>query len=200
MQINLKSNNITNLEFSSKITLNEKLIKSIQKLSRPDSDGDSPFFDSYEGHRSIILVEKANKKTFQSNITFVYQARGKKRLNKKLPRISQLIDTISSINQSITFECAAVFYFPKKFHAKSLIHLPQRYFELPDMPFDKVQGMHFVKLEGSEIKYDVFLESPTSGVLVENVLYKFSSKIDNDLANRILDQAVNISGGFVFKE
>jgi hypothetical protein len=65
---------------------------------------------------------------------------------------------------------------------------------------DRIQGMHLVKLDGSETKYDVFLEVPTQGVIIENIVFKYSSKIDSNLANNILVEAVRISDKFVLKE
>lgn len=200
MQINLKAHNATDLEFSAKIILTADLIAKIHKLSTPDSDGDSPFLDSYENHRALVWVKKADEKTFQSNIGFLYQAKKGGRLSRKLPRISQLIDLLSPISQQLTFECTASFLFSKKLRAKSIVHLPQKYLELPDMPFDRIQGMHLVKLDGSETKYDVFLEVPTQGVVIENIVFKYSSKIDSNLANNILVEAVKISDKFVVKE
>ncbi len=200
MQINLKAHNATDLEFSAKITLTADLIAEIHKLSKPDSDGDSPFVDSYENHRALAWVFKADEKTFQSNIFFTYETkRGGKRV-KKLPRIVQLIDILSRTNQQLTFECRASFQFGKKLRAKSIVHLPQKYLEMPDMPFDRIQGMHFVKLDGSETKYDVFLEAPTQGVIIENVIFKYSSKIDDNLASNIFIEALKISDNFIIKE
>ena len=72
--------------------------------------------------------------------------------------------------------------------------------EHKNMPFDRIQGMHLVKLDGSETKYDVFLEAPTQGVILENVIFKYSSKIDNNLANNILVEAIKISDKFIVKE
>jgi len=200
VQINLKAHNATNLEFSSKITLTADLIAEIHRISSPDDDGDSPFFDLYENHRALVLVKKADEKTFQSDIEFLYQARKGRKLSKKLPRISQLIDLLSPISQQLTFECIASFLFSKKLRAKSILHLPQKTLDLPDMPFDRIQGMHLVKLDGSETKYDVFLEVPTQGVIMENIVFKYSSKIDSNLANNILVEAVKISDKFVVKE
>lgn len=200
MQINLKAHNATDLEFSAKITLTADLIAKIHKLSPPDSDGDSPFFDSYENHRALVWVNKADEKTFQSYIIFAYEAKKGGKLRKKLARLSQIIELLSPISQQLTFECRASFQFSKRLRAKSIVHLPQKYLEIPDMPFDRIQGMHLVKLDGSETKYDVFLEAPTQGVILENVIFKYSSKIDNNLANNILVEAIKISDKFIVKE
>ena len=35
-----------------------------------------------------------------------------------------------------------------------------KYIEAPDMPFDRIQGLHLIKLDNNETKYDVFLEAP----------------------------------------
>jgi hypothetical protein len=200
MQINLKARNATGLEFFAKITLTADLIAEIHKLSSPDSDGDSPFVESYQNHRAWVWVYKADEKTFQADIVFAYEAKSGGKLSKKRARISQLIDLLSPISQQLTFECIASFLFSKKLRAKSIVHLPQKPLELPDMPFDRIQGMHLVKLDGSETKYDVFLEAPTQGVILENVIFKYSSKIDNDLANNILVEALKISDKFIVKE
>ena len=200
MQINLKAHNSTELEFSAKITLTHDLIEDIQKISSPDIDGDSIFFDSYPNHRALVLVKKPDEQTLESNIEFTYEAKSGGRLPKKLPRISQLIDLLSSVNQQLTFDCIASFSFGKKLHVKSIIHLPQKYVELPDMPFDRIQGMHLVKLDGLETNYDVFIEAPTQGVIIENILYKYTSKIDSNLAQNLLSEALKISGRFIIKE
>lgn len=200
MQINLKAHNAESLEFKAKITLTADLIANIHKISAPDDDGDSPFLDSYENHRAIVWVKKADEKTFQSEIEFVYQARKGGRLRKKIPRVSQLINLLVPIDQKLTFECEASFLFRKRARAKSTYPLPQRSLDLPDMPFDRIQGMHFVKLNGLETKYDVFLEIPTRGVIIENIVFKYSSKVNSNLANNILVEALNISKKFVVKE
>jgi len=182
------------------MTLTADLIADIHRLSTPDSEGDSPFLDSYENHRAMAWVKKADEKTFQSSIEFTYQAQKGGRLSKKFPRISQLIDLLSPTSQQLTFECEASFLFSKKLRVKSIVHLPQKPLELPDMPFDRIQGMHLVKIDGSETKYDVFLEVPTQGVVIENIVFKYLSEINNNLANSILNKAVEISNMFVFKE
>ena len=200
MQINLKARNATDLMFSSNISLTADLIAEIHKLSKPDSDGDSLFLHSYENHRAWAWVYKADKKTSQSNIFFAYETKRGGKLGKKLPRIIQLIDILSRTNQQLTFECRASFQFGKKLRAKPIVHLPQKYLEMPDMPFDRIQGMHFVKLDGSETKYDVFLEVPTQGVIIENVIFKYSSKVDDNLATNILTEALKLSDNFIIKE
>jgi len=156
--------------------------------------------DSYENHRAWAWVYKADEETFQSDIIFNYETKKGGRLSKKLPLIFQLIDILSHTNQQLTFECRASFQFGKKLHMKSIVHLPQKYLEMPDMPFDRIQGMHFVKLDGSNTKYDVFLEAPTQGVIIENIIFNYSSKIDDKLAINIFTEALKVSDSFVIRE
>ncbi len=200
MQINLKAHNATELLFSAKLTLTSDLIAKLHELSQPDSDGDSLFLETYEGHRAFAWIYKLDDKKLQSSIVFSYEGKKGGRLAKNRPRISQLIDLLSPVGLQATFECTASFQFPKKLRMKSIIHLPQKYLEIPDMPFDRIQGMHFVKLDGSETKYDVFLEIPTQGVILENIIFKYLSKIDNNLPNNLLIEALKISENFVIKE
>ncbi|GAI65005.1 unnamed protein product [marine sediment metagenome] len=135
MQINIKAHNATDLGFSTNITLTAELIAEILILSKPDSDGDSCFFDSYENHRVMAWVGKANEKTFQSNLYFGYETKRGGKLSKKTPRIIQLIDILSRTNQQLTFECRASFQFAKKLRAKPIVHLPQKYIEMPGYAF-----------------------------------------------------------------
>jgi len=200
MQVNLKVHNVTDLVFFAKITLTADLLAEIHRISPPDSDGDSPFFESYENHRASAWLGKADEKTFQSSIWFAYESKKRGKTREKIARISQLIDLLSPISPQLIFECRASFSFSKKMRAKSIVHLPQKALELPDMPFDRIQGMHLVKLDGLETKYDVFLEAPTQGVILENVIFKYSSKIDSNLANNVLAEAVKISDKFIVKE
>jgi len=200
MQINLKAHSITQLTFTSNILLTSDLVDQIHIFSKPDEEGDSVFFDKYENHIAWVWIYKAEEETLKSKIEFFYEARKSRKLRKSAPRISQLIDIFSTFSQQPTFECQASFTFPKKSRAKSIIHLPQIYMELPDRPFDRIQGMHLVKLDGSETKYDVFLEVPTRGVIIENIIFKCTFKIDNNLANNVLSEALNISEKLIFKE
>jgi hypothetical protein len=200
MQVNLKAHNSTELEFSTKLTLPQDVIENIHSISPPDNDGDSPFFYFYENHRSLAFVEKVDKKTLKSNIGFLYQTKRGRVPKRKLPQIPQLIELLTTIKQQFTFDCTVSFTFSRKLHAKPIIQLPQKYFELPNMPFDRIQGMHLVKLNGSETKYDVFLESPTQGVIVENIIYKYTTGIDNNLASKIFAEATDISDKFIYRE
>jgi hypothetical protein len=200
MDINLKSHNLTDLSFWTKITLTEHLAAEIAKVSKPDSEGDYGFHESYEKHRALAWVFKPDDKTFISDVGFMYEVRKGGKKAKSKSSVSKLISLLSTLDLQLTFDCRAAFQFSKKQRVKSIVPLPQKPLDLPNVPFDRIQGMHLVKLDGTEIKYDVFLESQTRGSLAENILFKHSAKFNNNLANSILKRAVEISDKFILKD
>lgn len=201
MQPNLKSRNVISLEFSTTLPLSSDLVSKIRESACPDEDGDSVFFDSYRNHRAIAVVKGVNREdTSNFEAEFTYEARSGGRLPKAVPRIEQLIDVLSPVKEQLDFECRVSFTFGKSLRPRPIISLPMKYIEAPDMPFDRIQGLHFVKLNGKEIKYDVFLEAPSQGILVENILFKYTSRINNFLAGKILAEAESISNRFVVKD
>lgn len=203
MKPKLKSRYATSLEFSANLALTGELISKIRNISPPDKDGDSLFVDSYNGHRAfvwVIEVEKEpDKDVRRFRIEFNYEARGGGKLGASIPRIEQLIEILSS-NERVEFDCRVAFTFRKRLKPRTIISLPMKYFEFPNMPFDRIQGLHLVKLDGKETKYDVILEAPAHGMVIENVFFKYASGIDKSLASKILEQAATISDNFVFKE
>lgn len=199
MQPKLKSRNAMSLEFSTTIPLSDEQILKIRKTSEPDEDGDSVFLDSYEGHRAAAIVKSAQKDTPKYEIDFVYQAKSGGRLSKNLARIKQLADIISSVKEQLNFECVIAFTFGRSFHPKPIISLPMKYIEAPNMPFDRIQGLHLVKLEGNKTKYEIFLEAPTRGILFENVQFNYLSSFDESLPEKILTEAESISSNIVFR-
>lgn len=204
MKPNLKSRYATSLEFSTDLALTGELISKIRNISPPDKDGDSLFADSYNGHRAfvwVIEVDKALDKDIRKfRIEFNYEARGGGKLGASMPRIEQLIEILSSISERVDIDCRVAFTFRKRLKAKPIISLPMKYFEFPNMPFDRIQGLHLVKLDGKETKYDVILEAPAQGIVIENIFFKYTSEIDKSLAGKILEQAAAISDNFVSKE
>lgn len=200
MQPNLRLRNATSVEFSTTLPLSNDLVSKIRDTSRPDKDGDSVFFDSYKGHRTLAVISGIDKDVQEYEVEFTYAARSGGRLPKHLPRIEQLVDMLSCMREQLNFECRVSFTFGKSLRPKPIIGLPMKYIEAPDMPFDRIQGLHLVKLDNNETKYDVFLEAPTQGVLIETVVFKYVSTIDESLSDRILTEAESISNRFVFKE
>jgi len=68
------------------------------------------------------------------------------------------------------------------------------------MPFDRIQGLHLVKLDGSKTKYDIFFEVPSKGILLETVQFKYESTCDELIPDKILVEAGSISSRVVFNE
>lgn len=200
MQPNLKAHHVNLLEFSTTLSLTDDLISKIRDSSRPDKDGDSVFFDSYRGHRAIAVVKGINKDIQNFEVEFTYQAVSGGRLSKSFPRIEQLTDVLSSVKEQLNFECSVSFTFGKSLRPRPIISLPMKYIEAPNIPFDRIQGLHLIKLDDGETKYDVFLEAPTQGVLLENVVFKYKSRIARSLADKILLEGTSISDRFVSKE
>jgi hypothetical protein len=198
MQINLKANNINSLVFSTKISLSPELKEQIAKVSPPSEDGDNDFWDSYKNYRCVAWISKADEKTSQSEIVFVYEPGGWGRLRKIDARVNQLTELLSPLGQ-FTFKCRVQFMFNKRLHVKSILHLPDKYLNIPNMPFDRIQGMHLVKLNGSEIKYEVYLEAPAEGVIGENILFNYTAPINVNLANSIFNEAITISDKFIIR-
>lgn len=197
MQPNLKAHHVDLLEFSTTLSLTDDLISKIRDSSRPDKDGDSVFFDSYKGHRAIAMVRGINKDIQNFEVEFTYQAVSGRRLSKSFPQIQQLTDVLSSVKEQLNFECSVSFAFGKSLRPRPIISLPMKYIEAPNIPFDRIQGLHLIKLDDGETKYDVFLEAPTQGVLLENVVFKYKSRIARSLADKILLEGASISDRFV---
>ena len=204
MKPNLKSRHITRLYFNTTLVLANDLLLEIRNVSPPDEDGDSFFGDSYQGHKAfawVIEIEKNSDKNMRRfRVEFNYELGRGGRLRKSIPGIGQLIDVLSSIKENGDFDCQVAFEFGKRLKPKSVIPLPMKYTEFLNMPFDIIQGLHMVKLDGKERKYDVILEAPAKNIITESVFFKYTSGIDKSLADRILREAMTISDHFVSKE
>jgi hypothetical protein len=198
MQPDLKSRHAISLEFSTTLLLSKDLVSEIRNKSHPDEDGDSVFFDSYRNHRALAVAKGVTREDTNSfQVEFTYQARSGGKLPKSLARVEQLMNILTLVEEQANFECRVSFVFGRKLRPRPIIGLPMKYIEAPNMPFDRIQGLHLVKIANNEAKYDIFLEAPSYGIIVENVIFKHTSPIDNALASNILKEAVSISDRFV---
>jgi hypothetical protein len=204
MKPNLKSYNATSLGFYTTLALTDGLISEIQNISPPDEDGDSLFVDSYKGHWAFVWIKEVDKGldkgTRGFRVEFNYELGRGGRAHKSIPGIGRLIDVLSSIKEKVDFDCRVALEFGRRLKPKSVIPLPTKYTEFLNMPFDIIQGLHMVKLDGKERKYDVILEAPAKNIITESVFFKYTSGIDKSLADRILREAMTISDHFVSKE
>lgn len=205
MQLNLKAFNIVYLRFSSStMTFTDELISRVRKVSKPDNEGDSIFIDSYDidGIRHLcwgwVLEQDKGKRVF--SIELNYEAKGSGRISKKMPRIAQLFDMLSSIDDVLEFDCRAYFQYAKRTKAKPIVELPLKLVNVPNMPFDRIQGVHLIKLNGNKTEYDVALDILTNGILILNISFNYRANIQEKLCDDILKEAVEISNLFVSKE
>jgi len=204
MKANLKSCHAFSMQFSTTLILTGDLISQIQNVSHPDEDGDSAFFDSYEGHRAYVWVVEEDKGSDKDqrrfSMEFIYEARRGRKLPESTPRIEQLIEILSSIKEDREFDCRVFFEFGKRLKPKPIISLPMKYTESPNMPFDVIQGLHLVKTDDKKWEYDVILEVPNVGVIMANIHFAYTSEINKSLADRILERGITIADCFVSKE
>jgi hypothetical protein len=183
--------------------LTSSTIAKIRDISPPDSDGDSLFIDTYRGHQAyawVLATDKGTKVSRKFTIIFDYSLGRGKRSEKKAPPIGDLIDVVSIIKKRPTFQCQVYFDFGKRMKPKSLVRLPIDYTEFTSMPFDRIQGVHLVKLDGEAIKYEVILEAPTKGRISANIIFNCKQKIERALADNILKEAETIAAKFMLWE
>jgi len=186
------------------MTFTDELISKVRKVSKPDDEGDSIFIDSYDidgtRHRcwGWVLEQDKSKRIF--SIELNYEAKGGGRIGKKMPRIAQLLDILSSIDNVFEFDCRAYFQYAKRIKPKPVVELPMKLINVPNMPFDRIQGVHLIKLEGNKTKYDVALDTLTNGILIANISFNYRANIQETICDDILKKAVEISNLFVSKE
>jgi hypothetical protein len=200
MQPNLKSLRATTMNITAEILISRELVLKIRKIAIPDKDGDSVFFDSYQYHRAMATVKEVTKKTKKYVIEFGYEAQSGGRLPKYFPRIEQLIDIVSVMGEEIDFDCSLSFTFKKSSHTRSIISLPLIYFESPNMPFDRIQGVHLIKTDQKQMQYELYLDSPNPGVLVQNVFFKHLSIFDKTFPEKIFQRGEAISNSCLIKD
>lgn len=199
MQINLRSKHISRLTFSAILQLSNGFISRIRELSPPDKNDNSAFIEIYSRHRAWLWVSVHNEEENIYRLGFTYEA-GSRKLPRRYPRISQLINILCEIKEKQTFDCTAILNYGKKLRPKSIISLPMKWIEAPNLPFDRIQGLHLVKFEDNGIKHEVYLEAPSPGLLFMSINFKYRSAINDLLLDRIVSEAVSVSDMFVFKE
>jgi hypothetical protein len=204
MKPNLKSYEALSMQFSATLPLSDELISRVQNVSPPDKDGDSGFFDSYNGHRAYAWVmaytRNLDKDMRKYRINFNYEAEKGRRLRMAVPRIEQLVEILSSLKETVNFECNVGFKFGKRLKPKPIISLPIKYTESPRMPFDTIQGLHLVKRSGGKPQYEVILEAGSPREIVALTYFTYASNIQKSLPDKILKHGAEIAKEFVTKE
>jgi len=203
MKPNLVAVNALQLKFYAELPLASNLVSEIHKVSKPDQDGDSVFLDSYSterhGHRVIAWVISPTENEVNYRISFVYGVERAGRPSKRAPKLGDLIDILSNLKQIVEFECEGIFQFRRREDTTSVVSLPLKISQSPIIPFDEIRGLRFVKLEGSKIQYSVILDLTPDGTLYQNVGFSHSDEFSKNLADSILNKAVDISKKFITK-
>lgn len=204
MKPDLASVSAVDLTFYVELPLNDQLVNDIQRVSPPDEDGDSGFIDSYavqrHGHRAIAWVISPAENKTDFRISFNYSLEKYERLAKKLPKVEQLIDIFSNLQQEVTFNCSVSFRFGKRERMSPMFLLPMRISRSATIPFDEVRGMRLVKLEDNKILYSVILDLTSEGTLQQNIGFPYLRNFSRTLADDILHNATDISRKFITKE
>lgn len=204
MKPDLASVNAVDLTFYVELPLNGQLVNEIHKVSPPDEDGDSGFIDSYavqrHGHRAIAWVISPAENKADFRISFNYIPERHERLAKKVPKVGQLIDIVSNLQQEVKFNCSVTFQFSKRERTSPILLLPMRISRSAIIPFDEVRGMRLVKLEDNKILYSVILDLTSEGILQQNIGFPYSANFSGTLADNILHEATDISRKFVSRE
>lgn len=189
MQPELKARHITTLEFYFTVALKYELVKKIRNISFLNDEGEAVFFDTYKYHRIIATVKGIKQKSKEYNIEFSFQALSGGYLPKYFPRVPQLLEILYPLTKQHNFECVVSFLFNKNLRPKSVVNLPIKYSLGSDMPFDKVQGMHLVKANGQDNRYDIYIDAPEDGICSLNINFTYPSNFDKSLPDKVLDSA-----------
>jgi hypothetical protein len=204
MRPNLKSICIQKLSLYTDLILNDDQIAQIRRVARPDKDGDSNFRDTYmiDGvrHRTWAWVVERDKKERKFGIQIHCEPKGGGRLRTNIPRVSQLIDILSSNQEELDISCQANFEFLRRYRAKPIISLPIRCFNMPNMPFDEISGLSFVKQGAGREEYAVVLGTSGRGVFWEIISFNYRSRLQETIVDDMVSQAKRISDCFIVKE
>ena len=204
MKPNLKFFYIDKIDISATITVKDELINQIREMSPPDEDGDSAFYDSYKVERNSyigwLVLSAPAKDNKTCGFTLHYESGKGGRLRTALPRISQAIEILSKLDSPLELASIFNFKFGRRDKVKTVVNLPLTLSESPNLPFDKIQGIHFLRLEGKRYEYHVILDCAKDGSLFETVIFQHKTIINKSLIDELIKEANDISNGFIFKE
>jgi len=204
MKPDFKALFINEIDISGEIALTAEILDSIRKASPPDEDGDFGFYDSYKVGRNSYIAWMYLSEPSQDNRTskfgLHYESGRGGRLRKSLPRIREAIEILSTIDNPIELSSICKFEFGKRNRVNTLINLPLIWSESPNLPFDKIEGMHFSRSEDKRFKYHVILDRSEDGSLSEVVIFQHEVKIDEQLVDKFIKEAITIANKFVLRE
>jgi len=196
MQPNLKATNIISLNLSTTCILPQNVIDIIQKQS-PPINGISHFVDIYvfnrTSHTCLLFIQEKNKEKRQFTLEFDYRLIPKTKIPKNIPKISNVISDLCSINDNLEFSCSINIGFKKREKRHFLINLPIKFSESPNMPFKFIDGFSFSG-EIESVSYNSLVVVNDKGDESWLVL-RFSKKyiLDRSLAQNLIDDAMSVA-------
>jgi len=201
---NLKALSINEFRFTFRLTLDEKLVSVVSVASPPDDDGDNVFLDTYKivniSHLAIAVVSKVKKGAHNYSVDCRCSLGRGGRLKRGTPKISELFDILSAVKEPLYFNCLIRFLFGKRSQYKSIIQLPIKVTDKNDAIYNEIHGVHFVKMDGKRMDYEVIIDLLEGGGYTEAVIFGYRSEIDMSLMENIIGKATSISGEFVSGE
>lgn len=203
MRANLKSFCIDQIRFNFEVKLSEELIEKIRNICSPDEDGDYVFFDYYRvesvGHVASAVVSQLKGDVEKFGVSFLYMLGKGGGFIKGAPKISSLLEVLSVVEEPVLVNCFLRFKFGKRSKVKGIVNLPVKISSQPNALFDEIHGVHFVKFEGGETKYEVILDIIEGGVLMQTVMFGNNIRISESSVGHVLRTGLEISRRFVSK-
>lgn len=198
--VNLKKFNIAELRFDFSVNLTDDLLEKLQSVVAPDKDGDFMFMDSYKidnvGHSLAAMVSKSAFVEIY-RIRGIWEIRKGRRSLKGVVSVGKLFEIISSIEDEIMLTSSLRLSFSQRKKYKTIISLPIKITDMPEMVYDEIHGIHFVKREGRDFKYDVILDLERDGSLMELIICTKRMKIKESILEDIIQEGLEISDSFV---
>lgn len=200
IKIGLKTPGVVEFRFDVKTKFSEELVKKINKVCEPDKDGDFVFADSFKvegvGHVASIIISEIKKGSGEFGLYFYY-VRRRGRLSKKIPKIEQIFEILSELEEQVKFNCFLRLAFGKRAKTNTLVNLPIKISNNTDAIFNEIHGIHFVKIEKKELEYEVILDLLEGGGFTEAVIFPHKDVIAESTIATILGKGLDISSRFV---
>ena len=202
MQPHLKQYNITDMHISFTLTLPVNVVSEIKRISTPDEENDSIFLDTYKvgnaKYRAWCWFRKKQKDNETCEIELNYEI-GSARIPKGIPSIADLIGSLSSIEESVDLDCRVGFSFTKRDKMKSIMPLPLKIIDSPNMPFDDISAVILTKKDSEWGDYSVMLGVIASGRLTEMIFFNLQTQINDKLIDEVIERVTSISDKFIVK-